>query len=640
MAATSAQRTPGEGTTAGPTEPGRPAGGRGSPLRPGTRAGVGTRLWLAVLALFFLAFLLYPLAYVGVQAFYSPQSGGFTWTFLWAVFANPTLWPAVLRSLLIGLLVTALTTLIALPLAWVSARVRLRGKALITGIVLLPLVMPPFVGAIGIKQVFARFGSINTLLAGVRGVLAGWGLVSAGQFEPVDWLGSFGLWGVVVLEALHLYPIMYLNVVASLANVDLSLEEAARSLGDRGWHLFRRVTFPLMLPGYFAGAIIVFIWAFTDLGTPLILNYRQVVPVLIFDLVADIKGNPVGYVLVLMVLAVTVAAFLLSKRVVRRGRFAVPLRGRAAAELRPLGWPATVAVYAFLALLTLVALLPHIAVVLTSVSREWFLTVLPTRYTGEYFRVLWYHEVAGPSIRNSLLFSSLSTVVVIVLGISIAYILTRKRIRGAGLLDTAAMLPLAVPGVVLAFGFLASYSQASLQGLAGGAVRVLTLGLASGEGAASAAGTLARWIDPFHNPVPLLVISYAVRRLPYMVRAAYAGFTQVEPSLEEASINLGAGPWRTLRRVTIPLVMAHVIAGAVLAFTFAVLEVSSSLILVTTRKWYPISQALYDLFSRVDDGTYVASALGVVGMVLLAVALLVAGTAMGRRLGELFRVSG
>ncbi len=625
---------------AGEPPDGPPADRRRTSRAQWVRRRLGTGLWLTLLGLFFLAFLIYPLAYVGAQAFYSPERKGFTWVFLRAIFANPTLWTAVVRSLAIGVLVTMLTTLIALPLAFVSARVRLRGKALITGIVLLPMIMPPFVGAIGIKQVFARFGSINTLLAHMRTTLAAWGVVSAGEFQPVDWLGSFGLWGVVVLEALHLYPIMYLNVVASLANVDMSLEEAARSLGDSGWGLFRRVTFPLMLPGYFAGAIIVFIWAFTDLGTPLILNYRQVVPVQIFDMVADIKGNPVGYALVLVVLAVTVAAFVISKRVIRGKHFAVPLRGRASPELRPLGWPATVGIYGFLVVLTLAALLPHIAVVLTSVTKEWFLTVLPTRYTGEYFGSLWHHDIAGPSIRNSLLFSSMSTLIVIVLGISIAYLLTRKRVPGAGVLDALAMLPLAVPGVVIAFGFLASYSQSSLQALAAGAVRALTLGLSSGQGVKAVVGSAARWIDPFHNPVPLLVISYAVRRLPYMVRAAYAGFSQVDASLEEASTNLGASPWRTLRRVTIPLVLAHVIAGAVLAFTFAMLEVSSSLILATKSRWYPISRALYDLFSRVDDGIYVACALGVVGMVLLAVTLFVCGTAMGRRLGELFRVSG
>jgi len=604
------------------------------------RLGVGTGLGVAFLLLFFLAFLLYPLAYVVIESFYSPSRHGFTWTFVKAIVADPTLWGSLLRSLAVGVLVTLLTTVLALPLAFVSARVRLRGKALITGIVLLPMIMPPFVGAIGIKQMFARFGSINTLLAHVRDLLAGWGVVSPGQFQPVDWLGSFGIWGVVVLEALHLYPIMYLNVVASLANVDLSLEEAARSLGDSGWHLFRRVTFPLMLPGYFAGAIIIFIWAFTDLGTPLILNYRQVLPVRIFEMVADIKGNPVGYALTLIMLAVTVAAFLLGKRFIGGKQVAVPLRGRASPELRPPGWLATVGIYCFLVLLTGAALLPHIAVALTSVTREWFLTVLPTRYTGEYFVSLWGHDIAGPSIRNSLLFSSLSTALVIVLGIGIARILARKRLPGAAVLDALAMLPLAVPGVVLAFGFLGAYAQSSLEALAAAVLPRVSFGAISAAQLKPVVAAVARWIDPFQNPLPLLVANYAVRRLPYMVRAAYAGFSQIDVSLEEASVNLGASPWRTLRRVTIPLVMAHVIAGAVLAFTFAMFEVSSSLILATKSNWYPISRALYDLFSRVDDGIYVACALGVVGMVLLAVSLLVSGTAMGRRLGELFRVSG
>jgi len=607
-----------------------PTGGsRSSASRQRARSR-GGRFWLVILAVFFAVFLLYPLAYVGIQAFYSPGSGGFTWTFVWAVFASPALAASVLRSLAIGVLVTLLTTLVALPLAFVSARVKLRGKALITGIVLLPMVMPPFVGAIGIKQMFARFGSVNTLL----------GHILPGGFQPIDWLGASGLWGVVLLEALHLYPIMYLNVVASLANVDISLEEAARCLGDRGWHLFRRVTFPLMLPGYFAGAVIVFIWAFTDLGTPLILNYRQVVPVQVFERVADIKGNPVGYVLVLFVLAVTVAAFVLAKRVIRAKHFAVPLRGRASVELKPAGPALSAVIYVLLALLTFVALLPHIAVALTSVADEWFLTVLPTRYTGQFFHSLWGHDVAGPSIRNSLFFASLSTVGVIVLGVAIAYLLTRTRVRGAGAIDAMAMLPLAVPGVVIAFGYLASFSQNALGSLAGTVVGLVLPVEGLAESTRTTVANLAGWIDPFRNPVPLLVICYTVRRLPYMVRAAYAGFSQIDISLEEASTNLGASPWLTLRRITIPLVLANVIAGAVLAFTFAMLEVSSSLILAQKQNWYPISRALYDLFSRVDDGIPVACALGVVGMVLLAASLLISGTAMGRRLGELFRVSG
>ena len=153
------------------------------------------------------------------------------------------------------------------------------------------MIMPPFVGAIGMRRLLAREGSVNLILQNL-------GLVSQG----VDFLGAGGFWAVVLLQVLHLYPIMYLNVAAALANVDPSLEEAARNMGDSGLRLFRKITFPLMLPGYFAGAVLVFIWAFTDLGTPLIFDYQSVVAFQIFDAVNDLNTNPMAYALVVMVI--------------------------------------------------------------------------------------------------------------------------------------------------------------------------------------------------------------------------------------------------------------------------------------------------------------------------------------------------
>jgi len=147
--------------------------------------------------------------------------------------------------------------------------------------------------------------------------------------EPIDWFGGGGFLGVVILEALHLYPIMYLNVAAALANVDPSLEEAAQNLGASRWKVFRTVTFPLMLPGYFAGAAIVFIWAFTDLGTPLIFHYRNVVAVQIFEKVGDQRVNPMGYALVVLVAALTLVFFYLSKRCVGGRRYEMFSRGHA-----------------------------------------------------------------------------------------------------------------------------------------------------------------------------------------------------------------------------------------------------------------------------------------------------------------------
>ncbi len=569
----------------------------------------GSSLVLVIcLWVFFGLFLYYPLGYVFTQAFvYNKQ---FTPRFLEAILVDPVLRGAILRSLLIGITTTVLTTLVSLPLAFFHAKYNFKGKAWIGGLILLPIIMPPFVGAIGVKQIFARFGSVNRLIQLLGAGLAHIGLLKeAPEVVAIDWFGAAGFWGVVVLQVLHLYPIMYLNVVASLANVDPSLEEAARSLGDSGWRLFRKVTFPLMLPGYFAGAIIVFIWAFTDLGTPLILNYRRVVAVQIFDMVTDLHANPTGYALVVVVILITILSFYLAKRFLKARSYALLSKGTSASSLKRAPARMVAFIYVFLLVLSGLALLPHLAVVLTSVADSWFMSILPEKMTWANFGTVFSHEVARTSIRNSLFYSSLSTALDIVLGITIAYLLTRRKVWGGALLDATSMLPLALPGLVLAFGYVAAFS-----------------------------GNFMSFLDPFkRSPVPLLVISYAVRRLPYMVRAAYAGFQQVHTSLEEASVNLGASAFRTARKITIPLIFAHLTGGAILCFSFAMLEVSDSLILATKGKFYPIARALYDLFAWIDKGPYIASAMGVLGMVLLGVSLFVAGRFLGKRLGELFR---
>jgi iron(III) transport system permease protein len=146
------------------------------------------------------------------------------------------------------------------------------------------------------------------------------------------------------------------------------------------------------------------------------------------------------------------------------------------------------------------------------------------------------------------------------------------------------------------------------------------------------------WLNPRQNPVLLLVVSYSVRRLPYIVRSAYAGFQQASISLEEASANLGASPFRTLRKITLPLVMANLIAGTVLTFSFAMLEVSDGLILAMREQYFPITKMIWQLMGRIDpNASGIACALGVVGMAILTLSLLIAGKVMGRKMGQLFR---
>jgi iron(III) transport system permease protein len=426
--------------------------------------------------------------------------------------------------------------------------------------------------------------------------------------KPIDWLGQGGFWGIVVLQVMNLYPIMFLNVSAAMANVDPTLREAAQNLGASGWRLFRTVTLPLIAPGYFAGAVIVFIWAFTDLGTPLIFGFSRVVPVQIFDAINELNTNPLGYALVAFVLLLTLALFLVSKSVLAGRRYEMMARGHTAGAEVQASRRQTILIWVVMLGVIGAALLPHLTVIMRSFAQHWFFSVLPQQWTTANYAEIFGHGLTASSIRNSLFYSSLSAVLDLGLGVMIAWLLTRRRIPFANLLDALAMLPLALPGLVLAFGYVAGFDFK------------------------------IAWLNPRDNPTLLLVISYSVRRLPYIVRSAYAGFQQTSVTLEEASANLGASPFRTLRKITLPLVMANLIAGTTLTFSFAMLEVSDGLILAMREQFFPITKMIWQLMGRIDpDAPSVSCALGVIGMVILTASLLIAGKLLGKKMGQLFR---
>jgi iron(III) transport system permease protein len=171
------------------------------------------------------------------------------------------------------------------------------------------------------------------------------------------------------------------------------------------------------------------------------------------------------------------------------------------------------------------------------------------------------------------------------------------------------MLPIAVPGLVVAFGYLGCFS----------------------------ARFPGSWLDPRTNPMALLAISYSVRRLPYMVRAAHAGLQQTSATYEEAAANMGASPLRVIRRITLPLLTANLLAGAVLCFAFSMLEVSDSLILAQSEPFYPITKAIYSLMDGLENGASVAAALGTWAMALLGAGMLWAACLLGKRMGTMFR---
>lgn len=552
--------------------------------------GYGT-VGVTLLMLFF--FLVYPVSHIVVKSFFNES--GFTLEYFRLLFSNNLQTESILNSIYIGVATMVLSTIVALPLAIANTKFEYKGKGLVSGLLLVPMIMPPFVGAIGIQRFFARRGSVNLQLME-------WGWIDA----PIEWLSDENMfWAVVLLEVFHLYPIMYLNLTAALANVDPSLEEMSSTLGATKFQQFKDIIWPLSRPGFIAGAIIVFIWGLTDLGTPLLVGFHETMPVKIFNLVTDTHENPMGFALVFVVIVMTVLFFLLSKLAVGGNKYQMMAKGHVTSSLKRPNWLGASFIYIMSAVVVFVALIPHFTVVITSLSDKWFMTPLPDSYTTKYFSMVFQQELSSIGIKNSLFFASVSTVIDLILGVLVAYVVARKLIPFSGWLDALVMIPLALPGIVIAFGYVATYSNT--------------------------------FLDPMNNPVPLLIIAYAIRRLPFMVRSAAAGLQQMSASLEEASTTFGASRFHTLRKITIPLITANLIGGALLCFSYAMLDVSDSLILAMKDRFYPITKAIYALFLEQGSGEFVASALGLIGMAILTACILGASLVLGKKMGELFR---
>ncbi|TAG32928.1 MAG: iron ABC transporter permease [Verrucomicrobia bacterium] len=550
--------------------------------------------------LFFGAFFFWPIFQI-LRGGFIDADGNFTLSTFVALLKDPLYREGLANSFWLGLATTVISFAIAVPLAFISDRFEFPGKAALASVVLVPMILPPFVGAIGIKQVFGQYGALNAFLIDIGLRPEGW---------TYDWFAIAPFWGVAVVSALSLYPIVYLNCAAALANVDPAMEEAAQNLGCTGLRRFCRVTLPLIKPGLFAGGTIVFIGGFTELGVPLIFDYSRLTSVQIFYGLKDIGGNPAPYALVTLLLISTTSLYLIGKGIFGRDSYAMMAKASSTGGAKPLPLRQALLCTALFGGVTAFAVLPHIGVVLTAFATDWYGDVLPKSFTLENFDLALGHPLTVSAISNSLKFAAASTLIDIVLGIAIAYVVVRSKLRYRGVLDVLAMLPLAVPGLVVAFGYLAMSQE----------------------------GRFFAFLDPVENPTILLIIAYSVRRLPYVVRSAVAGFQQTSETLEEAAQNLGCPPLRALRKITLPLIAANLIAGGLLAFAFAMLEVSDSLILAQKQAFYPITKAILELFQLLGDGQFIASALGVWAMAFLGICIVGLSIVLGKKLGAIFRV--
>ena len=532
----------------------------------------GTVLTAALVLCFLAAFLVVPVGTVFFSAFVNAD-GTFTLGHFGAFFVQPLMQEAFFNSLQVAVAAALFASLIAVPLAYLTVRFQFRGALIIQTLGVLPLIMPPFVGAVALQLIFGRSGSVNLLLDAWFGVTI-----------PV----MEGLNGVIFVEALHYFPFILMNLTVALRNIDGAMEEAALNLGARGWRLFRRVIFPLALPGFLAGVALVFVKVFDDLGTPLVLGVTNMLAPQAYLRITQVGlEDPMGYVISVMMIAFSVLALWLSARVMQGKDYSTLQKGGNALQRRQLNPVESLLAYTWITFVLLLVLSPHIGVLLLSFASVWSYAPLPDGYTLAHYANVF--ENSPGMITNTLLYCSLAAGIDVVLGTTIAYLLLRTRLAGRQWLDWIASAALAVPGIVLAIGYLRTFRNVSIPGTD----TMLT----------------ATWL--------LIMIAYAVRRLPYALRACVAALQQINVSLEEAAQSLGANRPSTIRRVVIPLMAGGMLAGFVTSFITAAVELSATMMLVTKESQAPMSYGIY-LYMQSTSGRGPGAALGVLAVVAVA----------------------
>ena len=530
-------------------------------------AGVGLSL-----ALFLLIFLVIPIAKVVFVAFVDPYTGDFTLVNFQDFFATSLFRESFWNSLYVASMAVVLATIMAVPLAYFTTRFNFGGSVLIQTLGVIPLIMPPFVGAVAMQMLFGSNGSVNLLLD--------------------DWFGFTipfmeGLNGVILVESIHYFPFILTNLSASLANIDRSLEESAQNLGCSGMRLFRRIVFPLAMPGYIAGASLVFLKVFDDLGTPLLLNVNNMLAPQAYLRITSIGiTDPMGYVISVILVLFSIFSLWVSFLAFRGKDYSSVQKGGGGLLKRDLRLWEKAGAYAVIFVILSLVLAPHLGLLLLSFGTVWSFAVLPDGFTLEHYARVF--ESSYQYITNTLLYAGLAATIDVILGTAIAYVVWRTQIVGRKWLDYTATAALAVPGLVLGIGYLRTFFDFQLPW--------------SGQ-------PLATWWV-------ILVIALSVRRLPYALRACVAALQQVSVTLEEAAENLGATKRRSVWRIVVPLMSGGILAGFVTSFATAAVELSATLMLVSQQSDAPLSYGIY-VFMQSAAGRGPGAALGIVAVIIV-----------------------
>jgi len=489
------------------------------------------------------------------------------------------------NTIFVGTCTTIFATVIGVTLAFIFSRYDFPLKDYFRVAIMVPMLSIPFVGAIGLKKMIHADGFLNTLFYEKLGIL------------PVK-IGVEGLAAVIFVQTLMFYPIVYVNAFTAFMNIDPAMEEQAKNLGSHGFHLFRTVTLPLALPGIEAGAILTLILSIEDLGTPIVFQGTTAEKTLTYQIFTKIftpKGliRPDATALAAILLSISIFSFVAIRKYVSMRKYAMLTKGEAGKRMiSKASKLQCVLIYMLLTGILFFALLPHIGVFLLAFSETWGTRLLPESFTIANFRAIFTNKDVIRAFTNSLSYSTAATFLIIVLGTSAAYLVSRKHIPGMSLLDTLVTLPISIPGVVIATGLFLVFLNSPL--------------------------------DPLKSPIPLLILSYTIRKFPFTVRSAFAGFEQTHVEFEEAALNLGASRLKTFVDISLKLVWMNILAGGMLSFVYCMNEVSTGIVIGSAKpEEGPITLKMLDVLYMLAGGPHMTAAIGVILMMLQLASILV-----------------
>lgn len=500
-------------------------------------------------------FLIYPLFKLLYNAFFA--GGEFTLEYFQSFFSQKYYVKSIFNSLKVSICATVLSLAIGVPLAYFYQMYEIKGKTILQVLIILCSMSAPFIGAYSWIMLLGRSGVITKFIESII---------------PIRMPNIYGFNGILLVLSLQLYPLVFLYVSGALKNIDNSLLEAAENMGCSGFKRFFKIVIPLCMPTIIAAALMVFMRAFADFGTPLLIGEGyQTFPVIIYNSYFAETGGDHNFGAAISVIAIVITAiiFLIQKYI--NGKFTFTMNALHPIERKEIHGIHYVLVNIYSWFVVAIAFLPQIYVIYTSflkTSGKIFLK----GFSLDSYRYAFTHLTKA--IPNTFIIGGLALIVVIVLAILIAYLVVRRNNLMNKVIDTVSMVPYIIPGSVVGIALVMAFNKKPL---------VLT-------------GTMI-----------IMIVALVIRRIPYTIRSSTATLQQISMSIEEAAISLGSSKLKAFFRITVPMMANGILSGAIMSWVTIITELSTAIILYNLNT-ITLTLATYTYVSRGNYGIAAAYA--------------------------------